>query len=120
MAKTILKGLIGQEDLALGTSTFTRSTSTGGTITLHQIALSGVTGGTIAMLTPPVSSPPIDSDFSWVNQNGATTTTDSSGLVVLKSSGTGDNVEARFKSGTTAVVGFVSVQDVGNQGLAGL
>lgn len=39
MARIITKGLIGQEDLNVGTSTFTRATSTGGTQVLHQVAL---------------------------------------------------------------------------------
>lgn len=34
---TITKGLIGQQDLSIGTGTFTRTTSTGGTNTLTQI-----------------------------------------------------------------------------------
>jgi hypothetical protein len=38
MARLITKGLIGQQDLSLGTGTFTRATSTGGTQTLNQIA----------------------------------------------------------------------------------
>lgn len=37
-ARIITKALIGMEDLSLGTSTFTRATSTGGTQTLHSIA----------------------------------------------------------------------------------
>lgn len=37
MARIITKGLIGVQDLSLGTSTFTRATSTGGTQTLNQI-----------------------------------------------------------------------------------
>lgn len=39
MAKIITKGLIGTQDLNLGTGTFTRATSTGGTQTLNQINL---------------------------------------------------------------------------------
>jgi len=38
MARIITKGLIGAEDISFGTSTFTRSTSTGGTQTLHQVS----------------------------------------------------------------------------------
>jgi hypothetical protein len=38
MAQIITKGLIGQQDLSIGTSTFTRATSTGGTQTLNQIS----------------------------------------------------------------------------------
>ena len=41
MARIITKALIGQQDLSLGTSTFTRATSTGGTQVLNQI--SGIT-----------------------------------------------------------------------------
>lgn len=41
MARIITKGLIGQQDLSLGTSTFIRATSTGGTQVLNQI--SGIT-----------------------------------------------------------------------------
>lgn len=37
MARIITKGLIGLEDVSIGTSTFTRATSTGGTQVLHQI-----------------------------------------------------------------------------------
>ena len=38
MARIITKGLIGAQDVNFGTSTFTRSTSTGGTQTLNQIS----------------------------------------------------------------------------------
>lgn len=41
MARIITKGQIGQQDLSIGTSTFTRATSTGGTQVLNQI--SGIT-----------------------------------------------------------------------------
>jgi len=47
MARIITKGLIGAEDLSLGTGTFTRATSVGGTQVLHQINLS-----TFAQLVP--------------------------------------------------------------------
>lgn len=39
MARIITKGLIGQQDLNIGTSTFTRATSTGGTQVLNQIPI---------------------------------------------------------------------------------
>lgn len=45
MSKTITKGLLGLEDLNFGAGTFSRSTSTGGTITLHQINSSNVGSG---------------------------------------------------------------------------
>lgn len=38
MTRIITKGLLGSQDLSLGTSTFSRTTSTGGTITLNQIS----------------------------------------------------------------------------------
>lgn len=53
MARIINKGLIGQEELALGTSTFTCSTSTGGALALHQINL---TCGFLVGLTQPTGS----------------------------------------------------------------
>ena len=37
MAKIVRKGLIGVEDLNIGTGTYSRSTSTGGTQTLTKI-----------------------------------------------------------------------------------
>lgn len=51
MARIITKGLIGVQDLNLGTGTFSRSTSTGGTQTLNQI-----NGSNIGLLiVPPVT-----------------------------------------------------------------
>lgn len=38
MARIITKGLIGTQDLSIGTSTFTRATSVGGTQVLNQIS----------------------------------------------------------------------------------
>ena len=38
MARIITKGLIAQEDINFGNGTFSRSTSTGGTQTLHQVS----------------------------------------------------------------------------------
>ena len=51
MARIITKGLIGQQDLSIGTGTFTRSTSTGGTQTLNQI--SGIIQGNSIPLNAP-------------------------------------------------------------------
>lgn len=50
MAKLITKGLIGTQDLNLGTGTFTRATSTGGTQVLNQINMAS-----FALITPNVN-----------------------------------------------------------------
>src|SRR5690348_11257787 len=52
MARIITKGLIGYEDLSVGTSTFSRATSVGGTQTLHQIGLPAQ-GTTLVDLSTP-------------------------------------------------------------------
>jgi hypothetical protein len=49
MARIITKGQIGLEDMATGTSTFTRATSTGGTQSLTQIPIS-IAGGALTLL----------------------------------------------------------------------
>lgn len=54
MARVITKGLISLQDLALGTSTFTRATSTGGTQTLNQINSSNLGSGFPLNLSSPV------------------------------------------------------------------
>lgn len=53
MAGIVTKGQIGYEDIATGTSTFTRSTSTGGSQTLHQLPFT-VAGGNPTLLGVPV------------------------------------------------------------------
>ena len=54
MARIITKGLIGIEDIAIGTSTFTRATSTGGTQILHQVNSSNLTAGFPLNLGSPI------------------------------------------------------------------
>lgn len=76
MARIITKGLIGQEDLNVGTSTFTRATSTGGTQVLHQISLfqvgsvtpTGVVNGVNVTFT--VSPVPVAGLFLLLFRNG--------------------------------------------------
>lgn len=55
MARIITKGLIGIQDLALGTSTFTRATSTGGTQTLSQINSTNLGSGFPGNLSSPIT-----------------------------------------------------------------
>lgn len=55
MARIITKGLIAIEDLAIGTSTFTRATSTGGTQTLTQINSSNLGSGFPVNLSSPLA-----------------------------------------------------------------
>ena len=54
MARQITKGLIGLEDISIGTSTFTRATSTGGTLTLHQINSTNLGSGFPVNTSSPV------------------------------------------------------------------
>lgn len=49
MAGVVTKGLIGKEDLTLGTGTSTRATSTGGTVGVTQIPIS-IVGGNLTLL----------------------------------------------------------------------
>lgn len=55
MARNVIKGLIGLQDMALGTSTFTRSTSTGGTQILTQINSSNLGSGFPMNTSSPVT-----------------------------------------------------------------
>jgi hypothetical protein len=55
MARIITKGLIGLEDVNLGTSTFTRATSTGGTQVLHQINAANLGTGFPLNTSSPVA-----------------------------------------------------------------
>lgn len=54
-ARIITKGLLGLQDVAIGTSTFTRATSTGGTQVLNQINSSNLGSGFPLNLTSPVA-----------------------------------------------------------------
>ena len=54
MARIITKGLIGIQDISLGTSTFTRATSTGGTQVLNQINSSNLGSGFPLNLSSPI------------------------------------------------------------------
>jgi len=54
VARIITKGLLGLEDVAIGTSTFTRATSTGGTQTLHQVNSSNLGSGFPINLGSPI------------------------------------------------------------------
>lgn len=74
MARIITKGLIGQQDISIGTSTFTRATSTGGTQTLNQVPIfqtglvvASRTSSTVYTISP---SPSITSLFVMVFVNG--------------------------------------------------
>jgi hypothetical protein len=59
LAGIVTKGQIGYEDIATGTSTFTRTTSTGGTQVMHQLPFT-VAGGNITILgSPTIASPTI-------------------------------------------------------------
>lgn len=53
--KIITKGLIGLQDISIGTSTFTRATSTGGTQTLNQINSTNLGSGFPSNLSSPVA-----------------------------------------------------------------
>lgn len=55
MARIITKGLLGIEDFNLGTSTFTRATSTGSTVTLHQVNASLLGSGFPINASSPVA-----------------------------------------------------------------
>lgn len=66
MAKVIRKGLIYLEDLATGSGTATRGTSTGGTQTVTKINLSGV-GTTITTVTSTPYSAAISDGTILVN-----------------------------------------------------
>lgn len=55
MARIITKGLIGVEDINLGTSTFTRATSVGGTQVLHQVNSSNLGSGFPLNLSSPLA-----------------------------------------------------------------
>lgn len=55
MARIITKGLIGIQDLNLGTSTFTRATSTGGTQVLNQVNSTNLGSGFPLNLTSPLA-----------------------------------------------------------------
>jgi hypothetical protein len=54
MARIITKGLLGLEDLAIGTSTFTRATSVGGMQVLHQINATNLGSGFPVNLSSPI------------------------------------------------------------------
>jgi hypothetical protein len=77
MARIITKGLIGAQDISIGTSTFTRATSTGGTQTLNQLALlftngqitpTGAVNGVNKVFTLPVA--PLAGQIVLVFLNG--------------------------------------------------
>ena len=55
MARIITKGLLGLEDIATGTSTFTRATSTGGTQVLHQVNATNLGTGFPVNLSSPIA-----------------------------------------------------------------
>lgn len=65
MGRTIVKGQIGIQDLALGTSTFTRATSVGGSQVLNQISAATINGTQTAntVLAGPASGAPGQSTF---------------------------------------------------------
>lgn len=72
MAKVVRKGLIYLEDLATGSGTATRGTSTGGTQTVTKINLSGV-GTTITTVTSTPYSATISDGTILVNVSSAAT-----------------------------------------------
>lgn len=55
MARIITKGLLGLQDISIGTSTFPRATSTGGTQILNQINSSNLGSGFPLNLSSPVA-----------------------------------------------------------------
>lgn len=55
MARIITKGLLGLEDVNIGTSTFTRATSVGGTQVLHQINSTNLGSGFPVNLSSPLA-----------------------------------------------------------------
>lgn len=55
MARIITKGLIGLQDLSIGTSTFTRATSVGGTQVLNQINSTNLGSGFPLNLSSPLA-----------------------------------------------------------------
>lgn len=55
MARIITKGLIGLQDINIGTSTFTRATSVGGTQTLNQINSTNLGSGFPVNLSSPLA-----------------------------------------------------------------
>lgn len=103
MARNVIRGLIGTQDLSLGTSTFTRSTSIGGTQTLNQISPSAMSlaAGTMTLVAgsathtfgTPFSSAPVASITSGVS-TGFTykVTTSSSTLAVVSNTNTDTSV----------------------------
>ena len=56
MAKTVRKGLMGLEDLSVGSGTFTRGTSTGGTQTLTKFSWTAVGISVTSVTTTPYTA----------------------------------------------------------------
>lgn len=60
MAKTVRKGLMGLEDLSVGSGTFTRGTSTGGTQTLTKFSWTAVGIAVTSVTTTPYTAAATD------------------------------------------------------------
>jgi hypothetical protein len=94
VAGLVTKGQIGYEDIATGTSTFTRVTSVGGSQTLHQLPFT-VAGGNMTILGTSTLGP------ATINTATLNTATLTSPVINGTPSGTGIPTTT-FKSGSNA------------------
>lgn len=74
MAKIVRKGLIGVEDLNIGTGTYSRSTSTGGTQTLTKISLSSIGVFAVTSVSSTPYSAAITDGYILVDASGSAIT----------------------------------------------
>lgn len=88
MARIITKGQIALEDMATGTSTFTRATSTGGTQTLTQIPIS-IAGGSLTLLGNTTIGSGVVLNTCTLNSCTLNTSTQASPVITGTPSGAG-------------------------------
>ena len=74
MAKIVRKGLIGIEDLNIGTGTYSRSTSTGGTQTMTKISLSAIGVFAVTSVSSTPYSAVITDGYILVDASGSAIT----------------------------------------------
>ena|ERR1700676_539351 len=97
MARIITKGLIGVQDLSLGTSTFTRATSTGGSQVLNQINLTSLAGQLTPVLFANLPASPLAGMIAVVSNSNTNTW----GATIA---GGGANIVLAFYDGTNWTV----------------
>lgn len=107
--KTIVKGLIGREDFSLGSGTFLRTTSNGGSQTMHQVSLPPASYISASQFTGVDNTDRINQAIAALPKNasgGPTGVVDATGLP-NETSGGSQNIDPGISSAVRILLGPV-------------